>query len=138
VPFHFLELSSANYSYSDSFRCDVLEINQNKKYGVDENQSSNKFSIGNSSLSLRFFSNCMELAFGRVMLRTINESFTGNTENGIKIGSTRAEVEEKYGTPNSIVAASDGYFLMYNKCQIIFHINRLNQVQKWIIYQNTI
>jgi hypothetical protein len=135
VPLNYSELSHSNYSYKDPYKCNVLEINKDEKYKINTSVQGGNVKIGNSNFTVRELETCIEFKTSRWLMRVIHNDFTGSTENGTKIGDSRSQVEETYGTPNSIVAASDGYFIVYNKCQIIFHINRLNKVQKWIIYQ---
>jgi tetratricopeptide (TPR) repeat protein len=53
---------------------------------------------------------------------------------GIKIGARRKEVEDTYGTPKSVSTTSKGECLVYETAGICFWIGTNDQVQGWMIY----
>jgi tetratricopeptide (TPR) repeat protein len=52
----------------------------------------------------------------------------------IKVGSRRKEVEDKYGSPKSVLTTSKGECLVYETGKICFWIGANDQVQGWMIY----
>lgn len=60
--------------------------------------------------------------------------YSGQTRQGIRIGSLLAQVVEAYGQPTALVPGRQGVYHVYERAQIIFQVGADGKVQGWMIY----
>lgn len=64
------------------------------------------------------------------------DNYIGETEKGIMLGSSKADVLKLYGTPNSVINTAQGDVYSYNSSQLLILINTEGIVTKWIIWRS--
>jgi tetratricopeptide (TPR) repeat protein len=76
------------------------------------------------------------LVSGSSMLNTVaaRQGYIGETARGIRIGSTLAEVRERYGVPARSMPLRQGSALVYPKTGIIFRIDAGALVSGWVLF----
>lgn len=67
------------------------------------------------------------------VFHTAKSNYQGQTANGIKIGSTKAQMVEAYGYPSVIMKARQGTIMMYPKHKLIFLTDEHNLVSSWTL-----
>ena len=71
-----------------------------------------------------------------IYLLITGANFSGRTIRGIGVGSSVAEVKEKYGEPASVAAGRQGAYMVYQGTPIIFHLNEEQRVVEWSLYSS--
>ncbi|MFK7948816.1 MAG: hypothetical protein AB8G11_14580 [Saprospiraceae bacterium] len=71
---------------------------------------------------------------GYTLLQLTNGNYSGETGEGIKIGSFKEDVIIKYGKPTYIQEARQGQYYVYDFKNIAFYIDG-NKVESWAIYR---
>ncbi|HIP31694.1 MAG TPA: hypothetical protein EYG86_02930 [Crocinitomicaceae bacterium] len=70
-----------------------------------------------------------------ILFHATKNNYTGTTEQGIKLGSTKDEVLSKYGAPGSVNTTKQGLILSYPKNKLLVLIGHENTVTRWIVWR---
>jgi hypothetical protein len=63
-------------------------------------------------------------------------NYAGASTKGVKMNSSRALVEQKYGLPTLELATTTGSLLCYKWKNIIFFLNEQGLVTEWVVWQS--
>jgi hypothetical protein len=70
-----------------------------------------------------------------IILKT-KSGYIDESAGGVKIGASVKKIAESYGLPSKIINTRQGLLLIYKSPQIVFFINRKNEVENWMVYQS--
>ncbi len=65
----------------------------------------------------------------------VNSASEETTVKGLKIGATEQEVLSAYGTPNTIMPASNRTVLCYKDAKLLVFLDSNNQMQEWAVWR---
>lgn len=101
----------------------LLEINGDLSCGIKD--------LDNSKILLNLVGGGQK---GYTLLHLTKNGYADTTGDGMKIGSPKTDVVQKYGTPSYIQEARQGQYLVYDFKNIAFFIND-NKVDSWCLYR---
>ena len=61
--------------------------------------------------------------------------YTGETRQGIRLGSTREEILARYLDPDREIQLPNGHMLVYGADQIIFMLDADQKLKQWVVYK---
>ncbi|MBK7406991.1 MAG: hypothetical protein IPJ40_02305 [Saprospirales bacterium] len=70
-----------------------------------------------------------------VFFHLTEPGYEGATEQGLKLGASRADILAKYLTPDREIQLPNGYFLVYGADQLIFWLDQDKKLKRWIVYR---
>jgi hypothetical protein len=102
-----------------------IEINKKTLLAINEYSSSN------------LLINFMPFDDAYSFFHYTTKDYSGKTNLGIGIGDKKEKLvgADAYGTPQRIIAVTDGEFLVYFSRNIIFKIDGQDRVKGWAIYR---
>jgi hypothetical protein len=63
-------------------------------------------------------------------------NYDGKSSQGVKIGSKEEQLKDRYGSPSEILNVPNGYYYIFKKAKVVFHVNLEGKVTKWFLYNS--